>query len=159
MRISDWISDVCSSDLGGTPCGRSLAPTATRNEWPLAIIALVWKISTGTITRLPLPTACTESCVYGCQGWIIWPSSLRERLSSTMRSDAVWMPLVSDLATPFSSTSSTRTDSDASAAVVDSHTSASIGPLMYMSSASGAEIGTAHVCTPDPNAPHVCRLL
>src|SRR3546814_3208340 len=48
------------------------------------------------------------------------------------------MPLVSDLATPFSSTSSTRTDSDASAAVVDSHTSASIGPLMYMSSASGA---------------------
>src|SRR3546814_10305169 len=55
-----------------------------------------------------------------------------------MRSDAVWMPLVSDFATPFSSTSSTRTDSDASAAVVDSHTSASIGPLMYMSSASGA---------------------
>src|SRR3546814_7362207 len=95
-------------------------------------------MSTGTITRLPLPTACTESCVYGCQGWIIWPSSLRERLSSTMRSDAVWMPLVSDLATPFSSTSSTRTDSAASAAVVDSHTSASIGQLMYMSSASGA---------------------
>src|SRR3546814_4691518 len=93
MRISDWSSDVCSSDLsavfsmlhlycsaltgttgsttldgcsaslwivstpasccssvgtGGTPCGRSLVPTATRNEWPLAIIALVWKISTGT---------------------------------------------------------------------------------------------------------------
>src|SRR3546814_19234347 len=45
---------------------------------------------------------------------------------------------VSVVATPFSSTSSTRTDSDASAAGVDSHTSASIGPLMYMSSASGA---------------------
>src|SRR3546814_5548115 len=70
-----WIvstpASCCSSvGTGGTPCGRSLAPTATRNEWPLAIIALVWKISTGTITRLPLPTACTESCVYGCQGWI-----------------------------------------------------------------------------------------
>src|SRR3546814_6531167 len=89
-----WIvstpASCCSSvGTGGTPCGRSLAPTATRNEWPLAIIALVWKISTGTITRLPLPTACTESCVYGCQGWIIWPSSLRERLSSTMRSDEI----------------------------------------------------------------------
>src|SRR3546814_6540769 len=33
MRISDWSSDVCSSDLGGT----GVNVLAARREWPLAI--------------------------------------------------------------------------------------------------------------------------
>src|SRR3546814_10284949 len=29
MRISDWSSDVCSSDLGHRPCARPMPPTPT----------------------------------------------------------------------------------------------------------------------------------
>src|SRR3546814_15360157 len=39
MRISDWSSDVCSSDLGLTPLAMATAPIATQAKVPMVVTA------------------------------------------------------------------------------------------------------------------------
>src|SRR3546814_16772318 len=56
MRISDWSSDVCSSDLQRTPQGRSRASWASGRSRPSVLVFPVL-VTLVASTRAPVPLA------------------------------------------------------------------------------------------------------
>ena len=86
----------------------------------------------------PLCTGRTDAFVNGCHGWISCPRTTRDLDASTARNDALCQPVVIPVDVPSGATSSTRTVTAASDAVVVSHRCAAIGPLSRRSLDSGA---------------------
>src|SRR3546814_9607067 len=59
MRISDWSSDVCSSDLTDRPAGATTKSLASAGR-PVATVAILGRVGLQTRTSDPRTTTMTE---------------------------------------------------------------------------------------------------
>src|SRR3546814_19389269 len=75
MRISDWSSDVCSSDLPGS--GRTLPDLAATPLFSFAAIGLKIDVDTGVVNSFPCATTGRSENVDALAASIVWSRPLR----------------------------------------------------------------------------------
>src|SRR3546814_18228801 len=75
MRISDWSSDVCSSDLPGS--GRTLPDLAATPLFCFAAIGLKIAVDTGVVNSFPCDTTVRSENGNELAASIVWSRPLR----------------------------------------------------------------------------------
>src|SRR3546814_18880957 len=65
MRISDWSSDVCSSDLRSMPCSTSMAPyPAVRPRIDRSGASVIWPLPGRRSEERRVGKECVSTCRY-----------------------------------------------------------------------------------------------